>query len=239
MRTARDGGHPRSTSSSRAWRSYRDDRGHSVRDLDGEAGFEQTAPAPGSHVERRSVAAAAAVLVWEVVHGHVLLVSFGKGVLTDSTQHGKNRSRGDTYLAVTLYTASRSATAFPTLVRRTDPRALAFGAFVCATSAGVHAALVLPHSHESASLAVAFAVSAMALAVAGVALALDAGPTVTTVVALLLVGVAAAYALSRTTGIPGLTVHPEPLDAFGTVVSCMELIAAWALVRPPTQRSRS
>ena len=110
---------------------------------------------------------------------------------------------------------------------------------MCAASAGVHAALVLPHSHESASLAVAFAVSAVALAVAAVALVLDAGPTVTTVVALVLVGVAAAYALSRTTGIAGLTVHPEPLDAFGTVVSCVELMAAWVLVRPLTRRSRS
>jgi hypothetical protein len=103
----------------------------------------------------------------------------------------------------------------------------------------VHAALVEPHSHESAILAVAFAVSAVALAMAAVALAVDAGPTVTTVVALLLVGVAAAYALSRTTGLPGLTVHPEPLDVFGTVVSCVELTAAWALVRLPTRRSRS
>jgi hypothetical protein len=214
-------------------------RRHLVRDLDGEAGFEQTAAAPGPYVERRSVAAAAPVLFWEVVHGHVVLVSSGKGVLTRSTQPGKNRSPGDTYLTVTLSTASRSATAFPMTVRRAESRALPFAAFVCAASAGVHAALVVPHSHESASLAVAFAVSAVTLAVAGAALALDAGPTVTTLVALLLVGVAVAYALSRTTGIPGLTVHPEPLDVFGTVVSCMELMAAWALVRLPTRRSRS
>jgi hypothetical protein len=129
--------------------------------------------------------------------------------------------------------------AVPTVARGADNRVRTFGAAVCAASAGVHIALVAPHSHESASLAVAFAVSAVALAVAAVALALDAGSTVTTVVALLLVGVAAAYALSRTTGIPGLTVHPEPLDAFGTVVSCLELMAAWALVRLPTRRSRS
>ena len=207
--------------------------------LSGEAGFEQTAQAPGPYVERRSVAAAAPVLVWKVVHGHGLLVSFGRGVLTAATQPGKNRSRGDTYLTVTLSTASRSATAFPTAVRRADSRASGFGAFVCVASAGVHGALVLPHSHESAGLAVAFAVSAVALAVAGAALALDAGPTITTMVALLLVGVAVAYALSRTTGIPGLNVHPEPLDVFGTVTSCVELMAAAALVRPPTRRSPS
>ena len=98
---------------------------------------------------------------------------------------------------------------------------------------------MLPHSHESASLAVGFAVSAVALAVAAIALALVARPVITTTVALLLVGVAAAYALSRTTGIPGLHVHPEPLDAFGTVVSCLELAAAWVLVRPLLRRSSS
>ena len=97
----------------------------------------------------------------------------------------------------------------------------------------------MPHSHESAGLAVAFAVSAVALAVAAVALALDAGPAVTTVVALLLTGVAAAYALSRTTGIPVLTVHPESLEVFGTVVSCLELMAAAGLMWLPTRRSRS
>jgi hypothetical protein len=96
---------------------------------------------------------------------------------------------------------------------------------------------VVPHVHESHSLAVAFAGSAAALAAAAVALVLDARVTVTTMAALLLFGVATAYALSRTTGIPGLTVHPEPLDAFGTVVSCVELVAAWALVWPPTRRS--
>ncbi len=110
---------------------------------------------------------------------------------------------------------------------------------MCAASAGVHAALVPPHSHESSALAVAFALSAVALAAAAVALVLDARPTVTTVVALLLVGVAAAYALSRTTGLPGLSLHPEPLDTFGTVVSCAELAAAWTLRRRPSPWSRS
>jgi hypothetical protein len=213
--------------------------GQSFRGLGGEAGFEQPTPAPGSYVERGSVAPTAAVLPLEVVHGHVLLVSFGIGGLTFSTALGKNRSRRDTNMAVTLSITSSSGTPVQTAALGANSRAVVFGASVCAASAGVHVALVVPHSHESATLAVAFAVSAVALAVAAVALALDAGPTVTTVVALLLVVVAAAYAFSRTTGIPGLTVHPEPLDAFGTVVSCLELTAAWALVRLPTRRSRS
>ncbi|MBF4766282.1 hypothetical protein ISU10_00705 [Nocardioides agariphilus] len=213
--------------------------GQSFHGLSGEAGFEQTAPAPGSYVERRSVVDAAAAEVWGMVDGHVLLVSSGTGGLTCSRAPGKNSSRRDTNIAVTLSTTSGSGTPGRTVALGSSSRTVVFGSSVCAASAGVHAALVVPHSHESAGLAVAFAVSAVALATAAVALALDAGPTVTTMIALLLVGVAVAYALSRTTGIPGLTVHPEPLDAFGTVVSCMELMAAWALVRPPTRRSRS
>jgi hypothetical protein len=209
-----------------------------VRGLDGESGFEQPAQSPAPDVERGSVVDAVAAEVWEVVDGHVLWVSLGMGGLTCSTALGKNWPRRDTNMAVTLSTTSRSGAPGRAAAHGAAFRVVALGASVCAASAGVHAALVLPHSHESAGLAVAFAVSAVALAVAAVALALEACPTVTTVVALLLVGVAAAYALSRTTGIPGLTVHPEPLDAFGTVVSCLELMAAWALVRPPTHWSR-
>ncbi len=175
----------------------------------------------------------------EVVRGHVLLVSLSMGGLTFSAVRGKNRSRRDTNVGVTHSTTSTPPAPVQALAPGADSRALVFGAAVCAGSAGVHAALVLPHSHESAGLAAAFAVSAVALGVGAVALALDSGQTVTTVVALLLVGVATAYALSRTTGIPGLTVHPEPLDAFGTVVSCLELAAACALVRPLIRRSSS
>jgi hypothetical protein len=213
--------------------------GQPLRGLDGESSFEQAAQSPAPDVERGSIVDAAAAEVWEVVDGHALLVSLGMGGLTSSTAPGKNWSRRDTNMAVTRSTTSRSGAPGRTAAHGAASWVVALGASVCAASAGVHAALVLPHSHESAILAVAFAVSAVALTVAAVALALKAGPTVTTVVAFVLVGVAAAYALSRTTGIPGLTAHPEPLDAFGTVVSCLELTAAWALVRPPTRRSRS
>ena len=213
--------------------------GQSLRSLGGEACLQQAAAAPILDVERGSAATAAAAQVWEVVHGHAMLVSLGMGGLTSSTALSKNPSRRDTNIAVTLSTTSSSGTPVQTAALGANSRAVVFGSSVCAASAGVHAALVVPHSHESAGLAVAFAVSAVALAVAAVALALDAGPAVTTVVALLLTGVAAAYALSRTTGIPGLTVHPESLDVFGTVVSCLELMAAAALVWLPTRRSRS
>jgi hypothetical protein len=214
-------------------------RGQSRRGLSGETGFEQTAPTPGLYVERRPVIDAAAPEPWGMVDSHVLLVSTGAGGLTGSRALGKNASHRDTNIAVTLSTTSSSGTPVQTVALGSGSRTVVVGSSVCAASAGVHAVLVVPHYHESAGLAVAFAVSAVALAMSAVALALDAGPNVTTMIALLLVGVAVAYALSRTTGIPGLTVHPEPLDAFGTVVSCVELMAAWALVRPATRRSRS
>jgi hypothetical protein len=207
--------------------------------LGGEACLEKTAQAPALDFQRGSVSTTTTGDVVSMLHGHVLLVSLGAGSLTSSPRPGKNRAAGDTNTSVTLSTISRSGTLTHTVAPEANSRPVAFAACVCAGSAGVHAALVLPHSHESASLAAAFAVSAVALAVAAVALELHPRANVTTVVALLLVGVAVAYALSRTTGIPGLTVHPEPLDAFGTVVSCLELAAAWALVRPATRRSRS
>lgn len=71
--------------------------GQPLRGLGREAGFEQAADAPALDVERGSVATASAAQVWEVVHGHVLLVSLGTGGLTClSTTPGKNRSRRDT-----------------------------------------------------------------------------------------------------------------------------------------------
>jgi hypothetical protein len=213
-------------------------RGQSRRGLSGETGFEQTAPTPGLYVERRPVIDAAAPEPWGMVDSHVLLVSTGAGGLTGSRALGKNASHRDTNIAVTLSTPSSSGTPVQTVALGSGSGTVV-GSSVCAASAGVHAVLVVPHSHESVGLAVAFAASAAAMAMSAVALALDAGPNVTTMIALLLVGVAVAYALSRTTGIPGLTVHPEPLDALGTVVSCVELMAARALVRPPTRRSRS
>lgn len=135
-------------------------------------------------------------------------------------------------MAVTLSTPPWSA-------RGTAPvngPARDFAAVVCASSAGVHAALVRPHLHESAALGAAFAVAAVALAVASIAVAvLDPGPAAVAAV-VLLVGTAAAYLVSRTTGIPGLTVHPEPFDFLGTAVSCLELAAAAVIGRPHIPR---
>jgi hypothetical protein len=109
-------------------------------------------------------------------------------------------------------------------------------AVVCAASAGVHGALVVPHTHESARMAAAFVVATVALALAAVALAVVPVPQVSVVAAGLLLSVAAAYVLSRTSGIPVLTARPEPFDALGLAVSLGELAAAVVALRHANTR---
>ena len=109
-------------------------------------------------------------------------------------------------------------------------------AVVCAGSAGVHAALVAPHAHESTRLAVAFALAGVALGLAAVALAVAPRAGVVGAAAALLLSVALAYLLSRTTGIPGLTVHQEPFDALGVATSLGEAAAAVTAWRHLTAR---
>jgi hypothetical protein len=122
---------------------------------------------------------------------------------------------------------SSSSTAAPTrVVAEGDVCAL-----VCAASAGVHGALVIPHADESTPMAVAFAAAAVALAIAALAEALVATPVVSALVAALLLTVAGAYLLSRTSGIPGLATHPEPFDSLGTGISVLEVAAAVIALR--------
>lgn len=158
---------------------------------------------------------------------HVLLVSPTARRLTPVNRSGKNPGFDDTNMAMTLSTVPSSAAA----PFRVNGVTAGLGALVCASSAGVHAALVLPHGRESMAMAVAFGVAAGALALAAVAQVV--GPTATTsaAVAVLLLGVAVAYVLSRTTGILGLTAHPEPFDTLGVVVSSMEAATALVLGR--------
>lgn len=114
-----------------------------------------------------------------------------------------------------------------------------FCAVACAASAGVHAALVVPHLHESVALAAAFAFAAAALAVAAIGQAILASASADAAVAVLLLGVAVAYGLSRTTGLPVLAVPPEPFDALGVATSCVELAAAGVALRLLVRRSSS
>jgi hypothetical protein len=112
----------------------------------------------------------------------------------------------------------------------------AFVAVVCAASAGVHGALVVPHASESPLLALAFVSATLALGGVAIGLALTPGPTISGAAAALLFAVAGAYFLSRTSGIPGLAAQPEPFDTLGTVVSLLEVAAAVVAVRQPNSR---
>ena len=85
-------------------------------------------------------------------------------------------------------------------------------------------------------MAAAFALATVALAAAAASLTLFPTRAVSAAVACLLLAVATAYLLSRTTGIPGLTEHPEPFDTLGTLVSLAEVAAAVVAVRQPNPR---
>ena len=104
---------------------------------------------------------------------------------------------------------------------------------VCAASAGVHAALVPDQLREGGPrLGGAFALSAVATAVAAVLLHKPRSAKVTktalVATALTLLGVAVAYVLSRTSGLPFLITDPEALDPIGAVTSAAEVLGGLA-----------
>jgi hypothetical protein len=87
-------------------------------------------------------------------------------------------------------------------------------------------------------MAIAFVIAAVALAAAAVNQATTPRPAASAAVAGLLLTVAAAYVLSRSTGIPGLNHHQEPFDALGIAVTSLEVAGAavllWQLIRRST-----
>jgi len=104
---------------------------------------------------------------------------------------------------------------------------------VCAASAGVHAALVPDHLREGGPrLGGAFVLSAVLAALAAVALRRpqQAAVAKATYLAtgLMLLGTAAAYVLSRTSGLPFLIPDPEELDPIGAVITAAEVLGGLA-----------
>jgi hypothetical protein len=104
-------------------------------------------------------------------------------------------------------------------------------ALVCALAAGVHLGLVPEHLEESVGLGSGFVVAAVLLAAAAAAVRRTEDPLTVSVVGLVLLLVAGAYLLSRTTGIPGLIARPESPDPLGIAVSLLEAAAALACLR--------
>jgi hypothetical protein len=109
-------------------------------------------------------------------------------------------------------------------------------AAACAVSAGIHAGLVVPHWQESHLLATAFVASVLALlAVALLAAGRPDDGRVRVGAGVLLLVMCAAYAASRTTGLPVLAPEPEALDPVGVATQAVQLAgAAFALL--PTHR---
>jgi hypothetical protein len=103
--------------------------------------------------------------------------------------------------------------------------------FACAATAGIHAGIVPEHLHEEPRLGFAFIIAVLLLV--GTAAAIVLRPLdrrAQRVAALLLGGLAVAYAGSRTTGIPLLAPESEAVDAVGLAAVAVELVgAAFAL----------
>lgn len=93
-------------------------------------------------------------------------------------------------------------------------------AVACAVSAGVHAALVPEHP--------SFAPAVVALAVLAAGLARSPTPVLVDGAIVVLGGLAAAYALAATTGIP--VVHPdrEPVTGLAVATKAIELLGLLA-----------
>ena len=95
----------------------------------------------------------------------------------------------------------------------------------CAISAGAHAGLVPEHLREAPQLGVAFVVSVGLLGAAAVALAIrPESLRAAQGAAVLLAVLIALYAASRSTGLPLLEPHAEPLDAVGVSTKLVEAV---------------
>ena len=105
-----------------------------------------------------------------------------------------------------------------------------------AISAGAHAGLVPEHLREAPAVGVAFVVATAFLLAVAVALAIRPDSRgAACAAALLFAGLIAGYAASRTTGLPLLEPHVEPIDAVGVATKLVEaigLVFALRLTRP-------
>ena len=93
----------------------------------------------------------------------------------------------------------------------------------CATSAGIHAALVPVHLEEGLGAGFGFIAATAFLAVVAVGLTLGAGAARLGATAAVLAGLLASYGLAVTTGLPLLHPEPEAVDALGLATKAVEL----------------
>jgi hypothetical protein len=106
----------------------------------------------------------------------------------------------------------------------------------CASSAGIHAALVRDHFREGAGAGLGFLVAALLLAILSVLVIREPANRVATAAAgVVLAGLLASYALAITTGLPFLHPEAEPVDGLALATKAVEaigLLAALHLIRP-------
>jgi hypothetical protein len=121
-------------------------------------------------------------------------------------------------------------------MRRSSPNfggtaAISVVVAACAASAGAHVALVPGHMREAPGVGVAFVVATGLLVAVAVALAIvPDSRAAARCAALLLAALIAAYAVSRTAGLPLLEPHREPLDSVGVATKLVEALGlAFAL----------
>jgi peptidoglycan/LPS O-acetylase OafA/YrhL len=115
-------------------------------------------------------------------------------------------------------------------------------AIVCAASAGIHAALVPEHLREGGTrLGGSFLLAALALAGAAILINSPRYDRWAPVAAMtVLAAVAAAYLLSRTSGVPYLIPRTESPDPLGVLTTTTELGAALAAaaLRTPSRKDQ-
>lgn len=103
--------------------------------------------------------------------------------------------------------------------------------FVCAASAGIHAALAPEHFRESVAAGMGFAASAVVLAVLAFGLTLRPGNRLaTTAAAIVFGGLLVSYVLAVTTGVPLLHPEVEPVESLALATKAIEAIGLLAAV---------
>ncbi len=124
--------------------------------------------------------------------------------------------------------------------RPRNPVAARIVVAACAVSAGAHAGLGPEHLRGAPQVGVAFVVAGTLLIAVTTALAIRPDSRrAARGAALLLAGLVAFYAASRTTGLPLLEPHAKPLDAVGATTKLVEglgLVFALRLSRPVGDR---
>jgi hypothetical protein len=103
----------------------------------------------------------------------------------------------------------------------------------CGVSAGIHAALVPEHLHESTAAGGGFIVATVLLVALVIALTLRSDPRPAAAAGLTLAGLLLSYALVVWHGLPVLHPETEPVDALALATKAIEgvgLVAAASLV---------